>query len=448
MARLVGNAESKRASALVVHEDRDQQGFLQTGARILDEASSADRRDFLRGTGLAALGAALGMAIPFGRYYPAGVVPAVFAQDTGADLMSEKDGLTVHNDRPLNAETPAHLLDDDVTPYSRLFVRANGLIPQTALDKNATDWKLVIDGEVENELSLSIDDLKKDFETVTLALVVECGGNGRAFFDPGASGNQWTVGAVGCPQWTGVRLRDVLAKVGVKSSAVYTGHYGNDVDISGDPDKVVISRGVPIEKAMEPEGLIVWAMNGEDIPALHGFPLRLVIPGYPGSVSQKFLTRIWIRDKVHDGPKMGGFSYRVPIHPVAPGTEVPEEDMEILTVMPVKSIITAPATGAEVPVGQAVEVRGHAWSGSGDVKAMHVSLDFGQTWQEAALDAPPNKYAWQRWRADVTPPEQGYYEVWARATDLNGVSQPPVTPGWNPRGYGNNMMHRIALFAK
>lgn len=448
MARLVGNAESKRASALVVHEDRDQQGFLQTGARILDEASSADRRDFLRGTGLAALGAALGMAIPFGRYYPAGVVPAVFAQDTGADLMSEKDGLTVHNDRPLNAETPAHLLDDDVTPYSRLFVRANGLIPQTALDKNATDWKLVIDGEVENELSLSIDDLKKNFETVTLALVVECGGNGRAFFDPGASGNQWTVGAVGCPQWTGVRLRDVLAKAGVKSSAVYTGHYGNDVDISGDPDKVVISRGVPIEKAMEPEGLIVWAMNGEDIPALHGFPLRLVIPGYPGSVSQKFLTRIWIRDKVHDGPKMGGFSYRVPIHPVAPGTEVPEEDMEILTVMPVKSIITAPATGAEVPVGQAVEVRGHAWSGSGDVKAMHVSLDFGQTWQEAALDAPPNKYAWQRWRADVTPPEQGYYEVWARATDLNGVSQPPVTPGWNPRGYGNNMMHRIALFAK
>lgn len=448
MALSNDNAAAKRGPAQAIRQGGDQGRVPQTGPATLEEAVDPYRRGFVKGAGLAALGAALGMAIPFGRYYPAGVVPAALAQDTGADLMSEKEGLTLHNDRPLNAETPAHLLDDDITPYSRLFVRSNGLIPQTALGKNATDWKLVIDGEVENELSLGIDDLKKDFENVTLALVLECGGNGRAFFDPGASGNQWTVGAVGCPQWTGVRLRDVLEKAGVKSSAVYTGHYGNDVDISGDPDKTVISRGVPIEKAMEPEGLIAWAMNGEDIPALHGFPLRLVIAGYPGSVSQKFLTRIWVRDQVHDGPKMGGYSYRMPIHPVAPGTEVPEDQMEILTVMPVKSIVTAPATGAEVPAGQAVEVRGHAWSGNGDVKAMHVSLDFGQTWREAALDAPPNKYAWQRWRAEVTPPEQGYYEVWARATDMNGVSQPPVTPGWNPRGYGNNMMHRIALFAK
>jgi len=426
-------------------EDRDHSEEITT--TILDRLPISDRRGFLKSTGLTAIGAALGMAVPFGRHFPDGLVPAAFAQDTGADLMSEKDGLTVHNDRPLNAETPAHLLDDDITPYSRLFVRANGLVPRSALDKDAADWTLTIDGEVENELSLTIDDLKNDFEQVTLALVLECGGNGRAFFQPGASGNQWTVGAVGCPQWTGVRLRDVLEKAGVKSSAVYTGHYGNDVDISGDPEKVVISRGVPIEKAMEPEALIAWAMNGEDIPALHGFPLRLVIPGYPGSVSQKYLTRIWIRDKEHDGPKMGGYSYRMPKYPVAPGTEVPEEDMEVLTVMPVKSIITAPTTGAEVTQGQAVEVRGHAWAGDGDVKAMHVSLDFGQTWQEATLEPAPNKYAWQRWRAEVTPPQQGYYEVWARATDMNDVSQPAVIPGWNPRGYGNNMIHRIALFA-
>lgn len=446
MALLIDRDEGKDRSAQLADEDVDR--IPSPTAGIFDRLSVSDRRGFLKSTGLTALGAALGMAVPFGRHFPAGLVPAAFAQDTGADLMSEKDGLTVHNDRPLNAETPADLLDDDVTPYSRLFVRANGLVPQSALDKDAAGWTLTIDGEVDNELSLGIDDLKNDFENVTLALVLECGGNGRAFFEPGASGNQWTVGAVGCPQWTGVRLRDVLEKAGVKSSAVYTGHYGNDVDISGDTDKVVISRGVPIEKAMEPEALIAWAMNDEDIPALHGFPLRLVIPGYPGSVSQKYLTRIWIRDQEHDGPKMGGYSYRMPKTPVAPGTEVPEEDMEILTVMPVKSIITAPATGAEVAPEQAVEVRGHAWAGNGDVKAMHVSLDFGQTWQEATLEPAPNKYAWQRWSAEVTPPEQGYYEVWARATDMNDVSQPPVTPGWNPRGYGNNMIHRIALFAK
>ncbi len=412
-----------------------------------DRIPDPDRRSVLKGAGLAAMGAALGTAIPFHRNLPAGVIPVALAQDTGAALMKDKDGLTLLNERPLNVETPAHLLNDDITPYSRMFIRSNGLIPQSALDMDATGWTLDVDGEVDNPLSLSLDDLKNGFETVTLALVLECGGNGRAFFDPGASGNQWTVGAVGCPEWTGVRLGDVLEKAGLKSSAVYTGHYGNDVDISGDPDKVVISRGVPIDKAMEPECLIAWSMDGEELPALHGFPLRLVIPGYPGSASQKFLTRIWVRDKVHDGAKMGGHSYRLPRNPVAPGTEVPEEDMEILTIMPVKSLITEPETGAEVSAGQPVAISGHAWAGNGDVQSMHVSLDFGQTWQEAELDAPPNKYAWQRWRAEVTPPEAGYYEVWARATDRNGMMQPPVTPGWNPRGYGNNMMHRIALFA-
>lgn len=412
-----------------------------------DEQVSPARRAFLKTSGLSALGAMIGMTIPFERNLPAGLIPVALAQDSGQELMSGKQGLTLLNDRPLNVETPAHLLDDDVTPYERMFVRMNGLVPQTALDMSADDWKLVIDGEVEKPLELSIDDLKSQFENVTRRLVVECGGNGRAFFHPGASGNQWTVGAVGCPEWTGVRLADVLNAAGVKNSAVYTGHYGNDVHLSGDPDKEVISRGVPIEKALEEDGIIAWAMNGQPITALHGFPLRLVIPGYPGSVSQKYLTRIWVRDQVHDGAKMTGYSYRLPAYPVAPGTEVPESDMVIMTVMPVKSLVTFPETGASVPAGQPSEVRGHAWAGNGDVRSVHVSTDFGQTWAEAELEPAPNRYAWQRWRANVTLPEAGYYEVWARATDMNGVSQPPVSPGWNPRGYGNNIQHRIALIA-
>lgn len=406
-----------------------------------------DRREFLKWAGLTGAGALVGMAVPFERNLPAGVVPVALAQDTGQELMKDKKGLSLLSDKPLNAETPAHLLDDEITPYEHLFVRSNGLIPQSALAQEAQGWTLTVDGEVDKPLKLSIEELKSQFETVTSRLVVECGGNGRAFFQPGASGNQWTVGAVGCPEWTGVRLADVLKAAGVKKSAVYTGHYGNDVHLSGDTDKVVISRGVPIEKAMEPDGIIAWAMNGKPIPALHGFPLRLVIPGYPGSVSQKFLTRIWIRDKEHDGSKMTGYSYRLPSRPVAPGTEVPESDMVVMTVMPVKSLITFPQTSASVKVGQATEIRGHAWDGNGDVKAVHVSIDFGQTWSEAKLEAATNKYAWQRWRADVTLPQAGYYEVWARATGMNGVSQPPVVPGWNPRGYGNNMQHRIALIA-
>lgn len=410
-------------------------------------AENPGRRGFLRATGASAFGAALGMAIPFERRLPRGLVPVALAQDTGQDLMPDKDGLIVLGDRPLNAETPAHLLDDDITPYQRLFIRMNGLVPQNALDGDAAGWTLSIDGEVDNPLELGIEDLKSRFENVTRALVLECGGNGRAFFNPGASGNQWTMGAVGCPEWTGVRLADVLAEAGVRDSAVYTAHYGNDVHLSGDYDKVVISRGVPIDKALAEDALIAWAMNGEDIPALHGFPLRLVIPGYPGSVSQKYLNRITIRDREHDGEKMTGYSYRLPAYPVAPGTEVPEEDMVVMTEMPVKSLVTFPRTGTEVASGTATEVRGHAWAGNGDVAAMHVSTDFGQTWQEAALDPPPNRFAWQRWRAEITLPQAGYYEVWARATDMNGISQPATTPGWNPRGYGNNMQHRIALIA-
>ncbi|SEL36348.1 sulfite dehydrogenase (cytochrome) subunit SorA apoprotein [Roseovarius nanhaiticus] len=413
-------------------------------AAVTEAAEQPSRRAFLATTGLTALGAYAGMAIPNGDGL------AAFAQASGTtveEIMAAKDGLVLMNDRPLNMETPAHLLDADVTPYEHFFVRNNGMVPETALDMDAEGWTLTIDGEVDTPLELSLDELKERFETVTQRLVLECGGNGRAYFNPGASGNQWTTGAVACADWTGVRLSDVLNAAGVKDSAVYTAHYGNDPHLSGDPDKDAISRGAPIDKAMAEGSMIAWEMNGEPIPAVHGFPLRVVIPGYPGSASQKFLTRIWIRDQEHDGAKMTGYSYRVPAYPVAPGTEVPEEDMVVLTEMPVKSLITNPRSGTETAAGQATEVRGHAWAGSGDIQSVDVSIDFGQTWTKANLDPAKNKFAWQRFRADVTLPEAGYYEVWARATDMNGVMQPPVVPGWNPRGYGNNMQHRIALIA-
>src|SRR5690625_3162907 len=431
------------AKELRMNEDRSDISDLAAG---VEESTSLGRRAFLRNTGLTTLGAMVGMSIPFEGNMPSGVLP-VMAQDTGEEFMPDKPDLLMLNDRPLNAETPAHLLDDEVTPYSRMFVRNNGLVPETALGMDAEGWKLTIDGEVENPLELSIDDLKAQFETVTNRLVIECGGNGRAFFNPGASGNQWTVGAVGCPEWTGVRLADVLNAAKLKDSAVYTAHYSNDVHLSGDPDQEVISRGVPIEKAMEEGGMIAWEMNGEPIPALHGLPLRLIIPGFPGSVSQKYLTRIWIRDQEHDGAKMTGYSYRLPAYPVAPGTEVPEEDMVVMTEMPVKSLITFPETGTTVAPNEPTEVRGHAWAGNGDVESVDLSIDFGQTWIPAELSPPANKFAWQRFRADITLPEAGYYEVWARATDKEGKSQPPVVPGWNPRGYGNNMQHRIALIS-
>lgn len=435
--------------------DRGDVDLEQSAADVAEtssELSSTDtvqegRRSFLKGTSLATLTAMAGIVIPFGRYMPEGYRPVglAYAQEADMVVMNDKDGLTLLNDRPINAETPAHLLDDAVTPANRLFVRNNGAVPFHALDMDASGWTLSVDGEVDTPLDLSLDDLRNDFEVVTRSLVLECGGNGRAFFQPGASGNQWTTGAVGCPEWTGVRLRDVLNAAGIKPSAVYTGHFGNDPHLSGDPDLLPLSRGVPIAKALEDDALIAFAMNGADIPAVHGFPLRLVVPGYPGSASQKWLTRIWVRDQVHDGPKMGGYSYRLPAYPVAPGTEVPEEDMVVMETMPLKSLITNPATGAQV-AASGFDIRGHTWA-DGEVASVETSIDFGQTWQMAELDAPVNAFAWQHFRASIEVPQAGYYEVWTRATDGEGRTQPVTTPGWNPRGYGNNMVHRIAVIA-
>jgi len=400
------------------------------------------RRRLLQAGGFAA---ALGAPIPFLAKLPAGVVPAALAQ-APRDPVAAKPGLTMLGDRPLNMETPPHLLDDDFTQAARMFVRNNGLPPVVA-DADIRNWRLAIDGEVDTPLNLSIDDLKRDFESVTLRLQIECAGNGRRFMKPAARGNQWSFGAISCAEWTGVRLRDVLNRAGLKETAIYTAHYGADTHLSGDPEKEPISRGMPIAKALEPHTIIAFAMNGDDIPELNGHPLRLVAPGWPGSCSQKWLTRIEIRDRVHDGAKMTGQSYRVPAYPVAPGTEVPDEDMIIIESLPVKSLITSPQTGFRVNSGQAFEARGHAWAGDNDVAALDVSIDFGATWTPARLEPPANTYAWQRWRADITLPEAGYYEIWARARDDEGRMQPPVPPGWNPRGYLNNMQHRIAVFA-
>ncbi len=436
-------ADKKRG----IHElysQNAEQADAEVWGRSVDPIT---RRGFLKGSGLAAMSAAIGASIPFAHLMPGGLIPAALAQSSEAFEIPGKEGLIVLNDRPVNAETPAHLLDDAITPGRYLFVRNNGTPPpMESIDLD--NWTLTISGEsAEREVTLTLDELKAQFEHHTYQLQLECGGNGRSEFVPPAGGNQWSVGAVGCPRWTGVRLRDVLDYAGVNDDAVYVAYYGADTHLSGDTTKVPISRGVPIAKAMEDEALIAWSMNGEDIPHMNGYPLRLVIGGWPGSVCGKWLTKLVIRNQVHDGPKMTGTSYRVPCTPVAPGSEVPDEDMCIIESMPVKSLVTFPRSGIEHPLDESLALRGHAWAGDLDVAEMHVSIDFGATWLPAELDAPVNRYAWQQWRAEVEFPQLGYYEIWARATDAEGRAQPMVLPGWNPKGYLNNACHRIAVQA-
>ena len=401
------------------------------------------RRDFVKKGTLGSFAALIGTELVFGSKMLDGYTPLALQEPDPFKLFNKHKDMVVLNDKPWNIEAQAHLLDDKITPNSCMFIRNNGLVPE---DIDPKTWTLTIDGEsVKNKKTYSLTELKSKFKHHTYQLTLECGGNGRAEFDPPAKGNQWTVGAVHCASWTGVRLRDVLEDAGIKSNAVYIGYHAIDKHLSMDPNKEPISRGCPMNKALQDETLLAFKMNGEDIPLIHGYPLRLVAGGWPASVSGKWINRISIRDKVHDGTKMTGTAYRVPCEPVAPGEKVKDEDMCIIESMPVKSIITYPKTGAIIKKGQSLNIRGHAWAGELEVAKMEYSIDFGSTWKTCDVAKPENRLAWQHFTAKINFPKPGYYEVWARATDANGIAQPMLLPGWNPKGYLNNACHRIAI---
>ena len=437
--------KNKKIKTIGIHEAY-MKDPIKADLDIFDrEVEPTSRRGFLKKSSLLAMAAIVGSNIPFAQNMPGGLIPAALANSGIPFSLPGKEGLIYLNDRPINAETPPHLLNDEFTPDKHFFVRNNGT-PPALEDIDVKNWTLEISGEsCKNPTTFSIDDLKSKFKHHTYALTLECGGNGRAEFNPPTKGNQWELGAVGCGRWTGVRLKDVLESCGIKKDAVYIGYYGKDTHLSGDPTKVVISRGVPIKKALEDEVLIAWAYEGQNIPYQNGYPLRLVIGGWPASVSGKWLSKIVVRNKVHDGEKMMGQSYRMPCEPVAPGSTVPNENMCIIESMPVKSLITFPKSGLTHSLNDKLKLNGKAWAGDLKVKEMYVSIDFGATWEKANVNKPLNKTAWQTWEASVKFPQKGYYEVWARATDSNGKMQPIILPGWNPRGYLNNACHRIAV---
>ena len=448
---MTGNPERKIERSI---DELYAQDPERADATVFGRQTGVDRRGFLGGAGLAAVSAAVGGAIPFASNMPGGLIPAALAQGAPAapavakgpqylKFPGKDDKLVLLGDRPLVAETPEHLLDDDTTPTSKFFVRNNGQIPDAAKEPDA--WKMTVDGEVNNKLELTLGELKAKFKPVTQRMVLECGGNGRSFFTPTARGNQWTNGGAGCAEWTGVRLSDVLKAAGVKSSAVFTGHYGSDKSLA-DASKDAISRGVPIKKAMDGNNLIVFAMNGQPLSNIHGGPVRLVIPGWPGSVSHKWLSKITLRDKEHDGQGMKGTSYRVAIKPMIPGGKADDSNFKILESMPVRGIITDPANGKELPAGtKELKLRGAAWAGDLEVKRVDLSIDFGATWVMAFVAPTRNRYDWRRWSMAVALPSDGYYEIWVRATDSANRSQPHIAGNWNPQGYGANPMHRVAV---
>jgi sulfite oxidase len=378
-----------------------------------------------------------------------------------------KAALRVLPTRELNSETPGDLLDQSITPNDLLFVRNTGRMP--AFSKTEIEnWTLTIDGEVERPQSWTIDELKAvGLRNVTA--VMECAGNGRAYFPsnrlinaldakamaldgvisripfikpyqlarsfrprwkrwPWFAGTvMWADGAVGCIEWTGVPLAALLHRCGLKASAVYTGHHSADLALDGIGP--ALSRGLPIAKALHPDTLVAWAMNGEDIPAIHGGPLRLVAPGYPGSAWQKWIGRIEIRDRVHDGRLME--EYRI--------------DGEVIEEMPVNCVITRPANGFASRGGQPLGVGGYAWSGRSPIRKVGVSANGGASWREARLsEQPGGRFAWRRFDIEFADLAPGPVEIIVRAHDQD--SEQPLQSrrrAGNPIGYCNNVVRRV-----
>ncbi|GGK44731.1 sulfite oxidase [Salinarimonas ramus] len=350
-----------------------------------------------------------------------------------------KPGCKVLPDGAFNCEPELARLDAPLTPLDAFFVRNNGDVP---VDADPKDWTLDVDGVVDEPARFTLDDLRTRFEAVSVTAVLECAGNNRRAFDPPTDGLPWGRGAVGCARWTGVRLADVLRCCGLRREALYIGHHPPDRAVDGRGP--ALSRGLPLAKALAPDTLVAFSMNDAPLGRLHGAPLRIVAPGFPGSAWQKWLSRIEVRDRLHDGVKMNGTDYRLPRRGYEPGEPLDPADFDVIESMPVNAMITTPVDAVHVRAGDRVVVAGYAWSGRAPVTGVEILLD-GSTPLVAEMESAAERWGWRRFRAEIVVPDGDRVAVTARASDATGERQPLGTAPWNPRGYCNNTAHEITL---
>jgi DMSO/TMAO reductase YedYZ molybdopterin-dependent catalytic subunit len=396
--------------------------------------SSESRRQFLGVSAGASALAALGVKKSYAQTEPPGTISAEMVKQDKAKVMQW------HSERPLTGSVPAHEHDFDVTPTDRMFVRNNLLTPVIDINQHT----LTIKGLVDKELSFSVFDLAKNFRTVTMQGMLECAGSGRSAYKPNASGTPWIeTGGMGCPTWGGVRLSDLLKAAGVKPGAVHVSGQGGDPGMV--PSAAPVIRSIPMNKAMDDSTLVAWAMNGQPLPWIHGYPLRLVVPGWVGSASTKWLHTLTVLDAPFKGTYMDS-SYRVPPRPIEPGTKMPPDAVSA-EAWPIKSMITSPAPNAKVK--GPVTVRGHAWVGDGAVDRVEISSDEGKTWQRAQLAPAQSLHprAWRTFTYEHKPQQPGFVTFLARAWDSAGNAQPAV-PAWNPLGYFWNGWHRVGVLVE
>ncbi|HEY3188334.1 MAG TPA: sulfite oxidase [Solirubrobacteraceae bacterium] len=333
-----------------------------------------------------------------------------------------------------NHSLPLEALRHDVTPPGLHYLLIHFDIPEV----DAESFRLTVDGAVRRPLSLALDDLRAR-PAVTHAVTLECAGNGRAHLSPRPVSQPWLDEAVGTSEWTGTPLAAVLQEAGIADSAVEVLLAGADHGVQGGVPQQY-ERSLPLDEALRPEVLLVWAMNGRPLLPQHGFPLRAIVPAWYGMTHVKWLERITLLEEPFTGYQMVS-SYRVTMDEDDLGTPV--------TRMLPRSLMIPPgipdfASRTRFLRPSRCELRGRAWSGHGAVVRVEVSTDGGSTWADAELLPPVGPHAWRAWRSRWDASEPGEHELCSRATDASGNVQ-PLEPSWNLQGMSSNAVQRVRV---
>jgi sulfite dehydrogenase len=401
------------------------------------------RRDMLRALGALAATAATTRASASPAAPPASIVLPFQNGERALVAFPQKRPLIVLTSRPPQLETPFSIFDEGpLTPNDAFFVRYHWSGIPTSVD--ARSYRLRVSGKVNAPVEFSLDELKQLAEPLEFVAVNQCSGNSRGYFAPRVNGGQLSNGAMGNARWTGVALKKVLEKAGIQAGAVQVTFGGLDrPPLESSPAFV---KTLAIEHALDGEVMLAWAMNGQDLPMLNGYPVRLIVPGHYGTYWVKHLSDISVLDKTYDGFWMSR-AYRIPDNPCAcvePGT-APMATIPINR-FNVRSFITSPAEGAAVPVGSSSTVRGIAFDGGYGIAKVEFSADGGRSWTDARLGRDLGKYSFRTWTMPFRPATRGLYSLKVRAFNRRGESQPMIA-GWNPAGYMRNVVETTTVSA-
>lgn len=354
----------------------------------------------------------------------------------------EKAELLLRTDRPPQLETPLEILKQDITPNKYFFVRWH--LSQLVTSIDADTFRLRIGGAVNKEFSLSLSDLKTKFQPDSVLALAICVGNSRSSFIPRVPGTQWKNGAMGNAWWKGVKVKDLLAMAGVKKGAVDVSFQG--MDKSPMPGIPAFAKSLALDHAMDGEVLLAYEMNGDPIPLLNGYPLKLVVPGWYATYWVGAVGTI----QVHDN-KFAGFwmekAYKVTADPQMNESPLqPDKNTVPVTKINLHSIFVAPAEGDTVAAGTTLPLEGLAYDDGAGIEKVELSTDSGATWVPVVLQPPLGKYSWRRWRHNWAPPKPGRYHLAIRATNAAGKNQ--VAAQWNKSGYGRGFIEHLLLTAK